>query len=883
MTNTYGTTISGIVVIHVQSTTPSITVQPLDQTTQAGGTVSFTVQANGALPITYTWYKNGNLLSRSTVTSNSSIYSFAAAASDNNAQISVTVSNTYGVLTTRTATLTVTSTCTIPSVPSAIYPIANEANSPTAFVFSWSPQGSDACPVKYDFLVETSSTCDPNQAVFTASNLQLPNTSITGLAFNTTYYWCVRATNTQTPSLVRDFQPLGTFSTHGATVAQPFNITTNPITTNASAASGHSVVVVSADGGEPGAVGIFYVYAPLTNTKTRLGQNLIGPSGHYSIVTDINFITNNLPQNQTYTFEFSTQVRRNGTSTLQQSPESAHAFYFYNAASGLPAPQNVRLVPGHESHIGEFQWDAVSGTTSYKIWRRVGTDECDPSHLILGQPTVCYLGNRPFMLVATVPSTTTTYNDITNQNFPLPSSLDHGVAYFVTDEDAAGSSSPRSSSIVFHNPVAPIRGSNQNIQFFSNPGSSVQQGYLCGISDAGYFDGSVAPDLKVDIRIKPAIAGQGCLPRDGFSFDSPQSEILGNLDSLVSESYSSADQRCIPITTQTPLTFSVSNYCVQTCLIDPSENHERVCEVNGVNAYTDPAFPNFHGLDAVLPDGTSTNVIARWTQPGVTDATLTVKKLVLQWTSHVDSNGSPIFDDPTATRDITDIQATSYQITGLDTDADYWVQITLIDARNQPHTPGMPLRVHTTNIKPIITDLQVLPSESPNEPYKLVIQFKVKSVFVGRDDFHVSMDSMKYRFDGAGDGVTIQSKYLSSVTSLNNLLLASSVSNSNTSPVIKVTFDSLAYFNGQKGMQIGLQVNDSYGTKSDFTWSGQNTVLRGTSEVEANSNSSAMDCSLSSRSTTRNQGPLSLMLGLFISSILLIRITSKRKRRKSIL
>jgi len=83
---------------------PSITSQPANQTVTAGQTATFSVTATGTSPLTYQWNKNGAVISGA---SSASYTTPATAASDNNAQFTVTVTNSVSKVTSSAATLTV--------------------------------------------------------------------------------------------------------------------------------------------------------------------------------------------------------------------------------------------------------------------------------------------------------------------------------------------------------------------------------------------------------------------------------------------------------------------------------------------------------------------------------------------------------------------------------------------------------------------------------------------------------------------------------------------------------------------------------------------------------------------------------------------------------
>ena len=83
---------------------PSIATQPANKTVAAGQSATFSVTATGTAPLSYQWKKNGGAISGA----NSASYTTpAAAASDNNAKFTVTVTNSVSSATSNAAMLTV--------------------------------------------------------------------------------------------------------------------------------------------------------------------------------------------------------------------------------------------------------------------------------------------------------------------------------------------------------------------------------------------------------------------------------------------------------------------------------------------------------------------------------------------------------------------------------------------------------------------------------------------------------------------------------------------------------------------------------------------------------------------------------------------------------
>jgi hypothetical protein len=106
VTDSTGSLTSGIATLTVTAAAvaPSITAQPANRTVTAGQTASFSVTATGTAPLTYQWKKNGAVISGAT---SSSYTTPATAVSDNDAQFTVTVTNSVSSAASAAATLTV--------------------------------------------------------------------------------------------------------------------------------------------------------------------------------------------------------------------------------------------------------------------------------------------------------------------------------------------------------------------------------------------------------------------------------------------------------------------------------------------------------------------------------------------------------------------------------------------------------------------------------------------------------------------------------------------------------------------------------------------------------------------------------------------------------
>ena len=112
VSNSAGKVASNSATLTVNSA-PSITAQPASQTVTAGQSATFSITATSTALLSYQWRKNGTAISGAT---SASYTSPATTTTDNGAQFTVVVSNTYGSVTSATATLTVNASIYVLSV-----------------------------------------------------------------------------------------------------------------------------------------------------------------------------------------------------------------------------------------------------------------------------------------------------------------------------------------------------------------------------------------------------------------------------------------------------------------------------------------------------------------------------------------------------------------------------------------------------------------------------------------------------------------------------------------------------------------------------------------------------------------------------------------------
>jgi hypothetical protein len=152
---------------------PSITQQPSDKTAQIGSSVSFSVSATGTPPLNYQWRRNGTNISGATGAS----YTISSvASSDDGDQFSCRVSNSYGSVISRAATLTVSSSGVAPSITSHPSDVTVQAGGSATFSVSatgttplnyqWRRNGSNISGATSASYIVSSTSSDDNGDTF---------------------------------------------------------------------------------------------------------------------------------------------------------------------------------------------------------------------------------------------------------------------------------------------------------------------------------------------------------------------------------------------------------------------------------------------------------------------------------------------------------------------------------------------------------------------------------------------------------------------------------------------------------------------------------------------------------------------------------------------
>lgn len=136
-----------------------------------GQTATFSVKANGTVPLNYQWQKNGT-----NVGTNSATYTTpATTAADNKAIFRVTVSNTAGSMTSSPATLTVTSAPVAPTITTQPVGLTVTAGQAATFnvvatgtaplTYQWQKNSSNAGTNSSTYSISSTTTADNNAQI----------------------------------------------------------------------------------------------------------------------------------------------------------------------------------------------------------------------------------------------------------------------------------------------------------------------------------------------------------------------------------------------------------------------------------------------------------------------------------------------------------------------------------------------------------------------------------------------------------------------------------------------------------------------------------------------------------------------------------------------
>ncbi len=160
ISNTYGSTLSTPVLIHIGSLMPTITSQPTSATVVLGQSATFRVTASGAQPLAYAWYRNGYAIAGA----NENFITIATTTDSDAGNYSCMISNSYGITNTLSAMLSFATYPAIVQQPQSLT-VTQGQNA----VFTGAASGS---PVYYSWYKDGNIVAGATNATLTISNVQ---------------------------------------------------------------------------------------------------------------------------------------------------------------------------------------------------------------------------------------------------------------------------------------------------------------------------------------------------------------------------------------------------------------------------------------------------------------------------------------------------------------------------------------------------------------------------------------------------------------------------------------------------------------------------------------------------------------------------------------
>jgi hypothetical protein len=305
--------LAGVVPIHLQAQNiPSIVVQPTSQATAPSGTISFSVSASGAGTLAYQWAKNTTNLSngafsgRATVSGATTItLTLANITTNDQANYTCRITNSYGSITSSIASLTVYISPTITTQPLGHTNIVGTnitfsvvASGTTPFSYQWQQNDVDIPSATLNVYTITSATTNDSgsytvsvsnpagTANSSAANLLILNPPlITIQPTNTTVILSNPATFyvTATGSLLNyQWQKSGA-TINGAT--NNYFIVTN--TSYSAGSSEYNVVITNLLGKVTSSDSFLYIVGPPTITSQPASQ-IVGVSSNVTFSIGVN-------------------------------------------------------------------------------------------------------------------------------------------------------------------------------------------------------------------------------------------------------------------------------------------------------------------------------------------------------------------------------------------------------------------------------------------------------------------------------------------------------------------------------------------------------------------------------------------------------------------
>lgn len=160
------TSSAAVLTVNAALVAPTLTTYPADQSVVTGSSVSFSVVATGSASLSYQWH-----LDNANVGTDSSTYGSDASTAIGSHQVTVTVSNSAGSVTSNIATLTVTAAPVAPTITTPPAAQSVTVGDPATFTVV----ASGTAPLSYQWYLNGSAISGANADFYSISSAQSAN------------------------------------------------------------------------------------------------------------------------------------------------------------------------------------------------------------------------------------------------------------------------------------------------------------------------------------------------------------------------------------------------------------------------------------------------------------------------------------------------------------------------------------------------------------------------------------------------------------------------------------------------------------------------------------------------------------------------------------
>jgi hypothetical protein len=747
-----------------------------------------------------------------------------------------------------------------PSKPRVLLPTTNQINVALRPLIQWTmvkPVSSGS--IGYDVVISTESNC--NSPIFSGTDLSSVTYNLEAgfsLISDRDYFICVNARDRKTGAQSGFTNP-SKFRTRGNVLAP--TLYTRPATTAASP-SGQREIIVGGVGGEQN--GIARLYERTSSGDLELGSTKINanPDGRFEIsVNVLKFSSQNGKRDYVAAIDRCTNrlCSPRVPGSILQSPKSSPVSYYYQDELALETPV---LVKSRSTDLA-FEWNAIPTATQYKIYRRLGMEDCASE-----SEADCY-NTSAFSLIATksagqlcaknANATLCSYQDMSAMISSADKST-YGVSYFVIANRGMTDSS-RSRAVRFVasdglNSIAPPRTpSGVNRVFVRSPSGRSVRVYYCGVDTTGYLNSDNFPDLGLQVQYltEAQLGGKAC---GSYAFDTRAQSRVYAFDALsLTQDAAAGDSPCVfgaDISNLDPSTL----YCIQVCQQD--ENGLSECSNETVTTQADSLPPFFEGITSLVSLSSGTGLQASWdfaTDPDTQSTSQSVIQYEVRVTKDINSSGQGIFDDQVVAKIVRSTDTSSI-LEGLQTNTYYCVQVTALDDQGNRAVPLRPQLCATTLDNRPQVQIKRIRSRNSDEAYNLEIEFQITDRQAGSPEHRVIFDQLEFKIEG-GDWIPVESKHLSGFDP--SQLMATNSPRS--SAVNRITWNTLPYFSGERKLALRIRVKDQTGSAdlasnsvidvngvaSDWGTSNEETLFEGMTHIGSYGKDSLSGCSLSAK------------------------------------